>query len=314
MADLREQTGVKAGVSKAVPGVVDRVLSVTGNVEAISKVGSHQLERPKKVDGLRFRKNPQAYTLIATNVLEASAVDDNNQVPSANIAASLHTTVRLLVSHALMGSVIGKSGSKIKQIQDASGARMIANKETLPQSTERIVEVSGTPIAIGTAVKEISACLLADQDRITGTVYYHPSAIMQDGGLPGQHIGGFGGISVLGQGPLVGYQPQLSPRGEGRRPPQSQMPSTRGSFPNGAIRTDRRSYSNSYNQNNGAAQAPERSRLIAGLEPDDPNLRTQNISFPADMIGCIIVRLLQISLITSSQNAGPRRCQDLGDS
>lgn len=38
VADLREQTGVKAGVSKVIPGVHDRVLTVTGGVEAVAKV------------------------------------------------------------------------------------------------------------------------------------------------------------------------------------------------------------------------------------------------------------------------------------
>ena len=37
VADLREETGVKAGVSKVVQGVHDRVLTVTGNLEGISK-------------------------------------------------------------------------------------------------------------------------------------------------------------------------------------------------------------------------------------------------------------------------------------
>ena len=38
VADLRDQTGVKAGVSKVVPGVHDRVLTVTGTLENVSKV------------------------------------------------------------------------------------------------------------------------------------------------------------------------------------------------------------------------------------------------------------------------------------
>ena len=37
VADLRERTGVRAGVSKVVQGVHDRVLSVTGALEALSK-------------------------------------------------------------------------------------------------------------------------------------------------------------------------------------------------------------------------------------------------------------------------------------
>lgn len=36
VADLREKTGVRAGVSKVVPGVHDRVLTVTGPLDGIS--------------------------------------------------------------------------------------------------------------------------------------------------------------------------------------------------------------------------------------------------------------------------------------
>src|SRR5437762_9446282 len=38
VADLRDETGVKAGVSKVVQGVHDRVLTVTGSLESVSKV------------------------------------------------------------------------------------------------------------------------------------------------------------------------------------------------------------------------------------------------------------------------------------
>lgn len=43
VADLRDQTGVKAGVSKVIPGVHERVLTVTGSVEAVSKVRSSSI-------------------------------------------------------------------------------------------------------------------------------------------------------------------------------------------------------------------------------------------------------------------------------
>lgn len=38
VAELREQTGVKAGVSKVIQGVHERVLTVTGPVEGVAKV------------------------------------------------------------------------------------------------------------------------------------------------------------------------------------------------------------------------------------------------------------------------------------
>jgi heterogeneous nuclear rnp K-like protein len=50
VADLRDETGVKAGVSKVVQGVHDRVLTVTGPLSGISK----------------------AYSLVAKSLLEGA--------------------------------------------------------------------------------------------------------------------------------------------------------------------------------------------------------------------------------------------------
>ena len=38
VAELRDRTGVKAGVSKVIAGVHERVLTVTGSVDAVAKV------------------------------------------------------------------------------------------------------------------------------------------------------------------------------------------------------------------------------------------------------------------------------------
>jgi heterogeneous nuclear rnp K-like protein 2 len=53
-------------------------------------------------------------------------------------------TCKLLVAHQLAGSIIGKQGSRIKAIQEQSGAKIVISKDLLPQSTERVVEVTGT--------------------------------------------------------------------------------------------------------------------------------------------------------------------------
>jgi hypothetical protein len=45
VADLRDQTGVKAGVSKVVQGVHDRVLTVTGTIEGVAKVRTERREK-----------------------------------------------------------------------------------------------------------------------------------------------------------------------------------------------------------------------------------------------------------------------------
>lgn len=38
VAELREKSGVKAGVSKVIPGVHNRVLTITGHLEGVAKV------------------------------------------------------------------------------------------------------------------------------------------------------------------------------------------------------------------------------------------------------------------------------------
>lgn len=133
-----------------------------------------------------------------------------------------------------MGSVIGRNGLKIKAIQDASGARMVASKDMLPQSTERIVEVQGTPDSIGRAIEEIGRCLLEDWERGMGTVLFHPG--------PGEE--------------RTGRRPNASRRLNGEPVPQRGRTSPSPTSP---------------------SQQPT-------------NLRTQNISIPSDMVGCIIGR------------------------
>jgi hypothetical protein len=99
-----------------------------------------------------------------------------------------------------MGTIIGRQGLKIKHIQDVSGVRMVAQKEMLPQSTERIVEVQGTPEGIQKAVWEICKCLVDDWQRGTGTVLYNPVVRTQPSAT-----GGIGGGQGLGGSPRGDY-------------------------------------------------------------------------------------------------------------
>ncbi|KAK0506174.1 hypothetical protein EDD18DRAFT_1240606 [Armillaria luteobubalina] len=216
VADLRDQTGVKAGVSKVIPGVHERVLTVTGLVEAVAS----------------------AYTLIISQLVASSPSSPIPTSPSTS-----HTSIRLLISHNLMGTIIGRQGLKIKAIQDGSGARMIASKDMLPQSTERIVEVQGSPDSIGHAIEEIGKCLLEDYERGMGTVLYHPGTSEERSGSR-RSTNGYSSNSRRSNGDVRGH---LSP------PTSPSMGPTSMSVP-------------------------------------PANLRTQNISIPSDMVGCIIGR------------------------
>lgn len=161
-----------------------------------------------------------------------------------------------------MGTIIGRQGLKIKHIQDVSGVRMVAQKEMLPQSTERIVEVQGNPEGIQKAIWEICKCLVDDWARGTGTVLYNPVVRTQTGGSGG-----------MGQGNLGGT---------GREYGSARVMRTG----NGADFSESapRSYNNRRSDSDAAQRGPPTH------DENGEELQTQNISIPADMVGCIIGR------------------------
>jgi heterogeneous nuclear rnp K-like protein 2 len=158
-----------------------------------------------------------------------------------------------------MGTIIGRQGLKIKQIQDASGVRMVAQKEMLPQSTERIVEVQGSPGGIEKAIWEIGKCLIDDSERGYGTVLYNPVVRVQPGGGP----------LVNGNSPGGGMGRQSYNR-TGHGADFSDAPPT---------------YNNRRSGSDAASRPPPPTHTEDGEE-----LQTQNISIPSDMVGCIIGR------------------------
>ncbi|KAJ5628913.1 polyC-binding proteins alphaCP-1 [Penicillium lividum] len=233
VADLRDETGVKAGVSKVVPGVHDRVLTVTGPLQGTAR----------------------AYSIVAKGLLEGAPQMGMGGVVSNN---GTHP-VRLLISHNQMGTIIGRQGLKIKHIQDASGVRMVAQKEMLPQSTERIVEVQGTPEGIEKAVWEIGKCLIDDWQRGTGTVLYNPAV-----------------RATTGSQPLANSSSPTPATGNGYASRQYNRTG------NGADFSDNSGYRRS-NSDAGTRGFPQ-------VTEDGEEMQTQNISIPADMVGCIIGR------------------------
>ena len=167
-----------------------------------------------------------------------------------------------------MGTIIGRQGLKIKHIQDVSGVRMVAQKEMLPQSTERIVEVQGNPDGIQKAVWEIGKCLVDDWQRGTGTVLYNPAVRAEvgrggplSGGMPGGSGGYGGGRSYNRTGNGADFSDNVGGGGGGG--------------------------GGSYRRTN--SDAAHRGPPPTVTE-DGEEIQTQNISIPADMVGCIIGR------------------------
>ncbi|KAJ1969031.1 RNA binding protein, heterogenous nuclear RNP-K like protein [Dimargaris xerosporica] len=168
VARLRTLFGVKAGVSKAVPSAPERILTVSGRYDQVANAYALLAQT--------LLENPITAPTAITGVASPSGMT-NGRFPSYTTSPAQNhlTTVRILISHNLMGTVIGRQGLKIKHIQELSGARMDAQKEMLPQSTERVVEIQGTVKAIRIALEEVGKCLIEDVERGMGSVLYNPA-------------------------------------------------------------------------------------------------------------------------------------------
>lgn len=175
--EIREKSGSKVTITESVPGNPERVMVVGGQLDAVSK----------------------AFGLIVRRIN-----DEPFDVPS--VPGSRMVTIRFIIPNARMGSVIGKGGSKIKEIQEASGARLQASEAMLPGSTERVLSVSGVADAIHIAVYYIGTILQEGPQQAGGVV--------NQSYRPGQG-GAYGGQEAYGapRGAYAGGGAPQQPRG-----------------------------------------------------------------------------------------------------
>lgn len=190
------------------------------------------------IDGITTSTNSNNITASPT------PADVNNSASTTNPV----TTLRLLISHNLMGTVIGRQGAKIKHIQDNSGVRMTASKTLLPQSTERVVEVRGTVEAILQAISEIGACLIEDKDRAYGTILYNPTKVTT----------------------VNDRRSSFTRTGNGSDFNQTDFSSS------------------SLSQSSRRTSFQQQQQHSQQSTPPNADVRTQHISIPSDMVGCII--------------------------
>lgn len=140
VSQIRRMAGAKCTVSEYTRGAVERILTVSGLVDAVAK----------------------AFGLIIRTL---------NQEPLDQPSTPQSKTypLRLLIPHILIGSIIGKQGVRIREIQEASGARLNASESCLPLSTERSLVVLGVADAVHIATYYVGSTLVEQlTDRFGG--------------------------------------------------------------------------------------------------------------------------------------------------
>ncbi|XP_049869949.1 poly(rC)-binding protein 3 isoform X3 [Pectinophora gossypiella] len=192
---FREESGAKINISDG--SCPERIVTVTGNTNAIFK----------------------AFTLICKK-FEEWCSQFNESGGGGGSRAPI--TLRLIVPASQCGSLIGKGGSKIKEIRDVTGANIQVASEMLPNSTERAVTISGTCDAITQCIYHI-CCVMLESPPKGATIPYRPKPnvagpVILAGGqaytiqgnyaVPAQDMGGLAksplaGLAALGLGGLA---------------------------------------------------------------------------------------------------------------
>uniref|UniRef100_A0A4W4FA96 K Homology domain-containing protein n=1 Tax=Electrophorus electricus TaxID=8005 RepID=A0A4W4FA96_ELEEL len=126
----------------------ERIITITGPTECV------------------FR----AFTMITIKLEE----DLVALVANGTVTSKPPVTLRLVIPASQCGSLIGKGGSKIKEIRETTGAQVQVAGDLLPNSTERGVTISGSQEAIIQCVKLICTVILESPPK-GATIPYRPS-------------------------------------------------------------------------------------------------------------------------------------------
>ncbi|XP_034110987.1 poly(rC)-binding protein 3 isoform X4 [Drosophila albomicans] len=137
---FREESGAKINISDG--SCPERIVTVSGTTSAIFS----------------------AFTLITKKFEEFNEVGKvgKTQIP-----------IRLIVPASQCGSLIGKSGSKIKEIRQTTGCSIQVASDMLPNSTERAVTLSGSAEQITQCIYQICLVMLESPPR-GATIPYRP--------------------------------------------------------------------------------------------------------------------------------------------
>jgi len=161
---FREESGAKINISDG--SCPERIVTVTGPTEAILKAFaliSNKFEEdiysPAAMDGL---SGPNSVA---------------NSTGGGGSGGKPQVTLRLVVPASQCGSLIGKGGSKIKEIREITGATIQVASEMLPNSTERAVTISGNSDAITKCIYQI-CCVMMESPPKGATIPYRPKPAM----------------------------------------------------------------------------------------------------------------------------------------
>ncbi|KAM6981127.1 poly(rC)-binding protein 4 [Aplochiton taeniatus] len=142
---IREESSARINISEG--SCPERIITITGPTDCV------------------FR----AFSMITFKLEE----DLTALVANGTVTSKPPVTLRLVIPASQCGSLIGKGGSKIKEIRETTGAQVQVAGDLLPNSTERGVTISGSQDAIIQCVKLICTVILESPPK-GATIPYRP--------------------------------------------------------------------------------------------------------------------------------------------
>lgn len=167
---IRETNHVKIGLSEKQLGCSDRVLSCAGRMvnvcNSLGDVVAILTEGPRPT----HEEKRYAFHFLNPILPPPRRTDLKDPEQITHIG-----TLRLMVTNSQLSSVIGKGGARIKALKEKHDVKIVASRDFLPDSDERILEMQGFPGSITNAILEISEILLNELGiNFTSERRYYP--------------------------------------------------------------------------------------------------------------------------------------------
>lgn len=165
ISKIRNDNNVKIGISEKVPGCSDRILSCAGNIINVSNALGDVIDVLNKDKNVVAEKNEDGtikkhHFHFLNNILPPPSIEEIKDVNQLNNIGN----IKIIIINSHLSSIIGKGGAKIKSLIEKHGVKIVASKDFLPDSNERILEIQGFPGSITNTLIDISEILLNDID------------------------------------------------------------------------------------------------------------------------------------------------------
>lgn len=146
ISKIKDESNARVNVSENLQGVPERIITVRGPAEYVAK----------------------AFGMIIRTI-------NNEPFDQPSNMNSKSFNLRLLFPHSIMGYIIGKKGSRFREIEENSAAALKANEQILPASTDRILNINGVADAIHIATYYVAQTVIEHKQQLQKTVYYNPA-------------------------------------------------------------------------------------------------------------------------------------------